>query len=129
MWLDVKITDAKGNVLLRSGQLDSKKEIDQNAVIFHTVLGNKHGESEINVAKADRVLYDHRIPPKGYRIEKYDFYIPNEAVSPLKIEAVLKYRSASQSLANILLGDKAPEIPVINMADITETIDITDLKN
>ena len=128
MWLDVNITDAKGNVLLKSGQLNGKKEIDQHAVVFHTQLGNKHGEIELNVAKADRVLYDHRIPPKGYRIERYDFFIPKEAVSPLTIEAVLKYRSASQSLANILLGDKAPEITVINMAGITEEIDISDLK-
>ena len=69
----------------------------------------------MNVALADRILYDHRIPPKGYKIEKYAFIIPPDAVPPLKVEATLKYRSASQGLAKLLLGEDAPEIPVTKM--------------
>ncbi len=122
MWLDVSITDAKGKIILRSGSLDKDGKIDENAVLFHTILGNKEGEPVLNVAKADRILYDYRIPPKGHIIEKYSFYIPENAVSPLKVEATLKYRSVSQSLARTLLGDSAPEIPVINMVTITDEI-------
>jgi cytochrome c5 len=121
MWLDVKITDAKGKILLRSGGLDEKGSIDKDAVIYHTKLGNEKGDL-LNVVLADRVLYDHRIPPKGYMIESYAFYIPDDAVSPLNIEVTLKYRSASQELARILLGEKALEIPVIDMATISEKI-------
>ena len=99
-----------------------KADIDKDAVIYHTKLGNEKGEV-LNVALADRVLYDHRIPPKGYMIESYAFYIPDDAVSPLNIEVSLKYRSASQELARILLGEKAPEIPVIDMATISEKIE------
>ncbi|RJQ49433.1 MAG: cytochrome c554 family protein [Nitrospiraceae bacterium] len=124
MWLDVKITDAKGKVLLRSGEVDMKGNIDKNAVVYHTKLGNEKGEPELNVALADRILYDHRIPPKGYMIESYAFYIPEDAVSPLNIEVSLKYRSASQELARVLLGENAPEIPVINMASVTEKIEV-----
>ncbi len=76
----------------------------------------------MNVALADRILYDHRIPPKGYHIERYAFYIPDDAVSPLKIDISLKYRSASQSLAKTLLGENALEIPVIEMVNIFEEI-------
>ena len=122
MWLDVKITDAKGKLLFRSGGLDKDGEVDENAVIYHTQLGNEKGEPVINVAKADRILSDHRIPPKGYAIEKYAFYVPADAVSPLRVEVTLKYRSASQSLAKILLGDSAPEIPVIDMVSTVDEI-------
>ena len=124
MWLDLKVTDAKGNVLLRSGDLDEKGDIDKKAVIFHTKLGNEKGEPVINVALADRILYDHRVPPKGFQIENYSFYIPDSAASPIKIKATLKYRSASQALANILLGKDAPKMPVVDMVVIEETISI-----
>jgi hypothetical protein len=115
MWLHVRITDADGRVIFSSGELDQKGNIDKDAVIYYTQLGNKDGAPVLNVAKADRILYDYRIPPKGYTIEKYAFIIPPDAVPPLKIETTLKYRSASQGLANLLLGEDAPEIPIINM--------------
>jgi hypothetical protein len=55
-------------------------------------------------------------------MQNFPLYIPDNAVSPIRIEATLKYRSASQSLANTLLGDNAPEIPVIDMVSISEEI-------
>ncbi len=122
MWLDVKVTDAKGNILLRSGQLDVKGDIDANAVVFHTKLGNEKGDAVINVAQADRILYDHRIPPKGYHIERYAFYIPAGAESPLSVEVKLRYRSISPPLSQVLLGDSAPVIPVIEMVRVIDKI-------
>jgi mono/diheme cytochrome c family protein len=122
MWLDVKISDAKGKILLRSGALDKKGGIDKNAVKYSTILGNEMGEPVLNVSKADRILFDYRVPPKGYVLENYAFYIPSGAVSPLNIKATLKYRSASQALARTLLGDKAPQIPVIDMVTIEKKI-------
>jgi len=80
------------------------------------------GEPVLNVSKADRILFDYRVPPKGYVIENYAFYIPSGAVSPLNIKATLKYRSASQALARTLLGDKAPQLPVIDMVTIEKQI-------
>ncbi len=123
MWLDVSITDAAGKTLLRSGGLDKEGNIDKTAVKYYTQLGNEKGEPVLNVALADRILYDYRIPPKGYVIEKYTFYIPDDAISPIKIDISLKYRSASQGLAQTLLGKDAPEIPVVVMTNLKEEID------
>jgi len=123
MWLSVAITDARGKTIFRSGSLDKNGNIDDGAVIYYTQLGNKKGDPVLNVALADRILYDHRIPPKGYLIEKYAFQIPSVAVSPLTVEAVLKYRSVSQSLAKALLGESAPKIPVIDMVSLAEKIE------
>ncbi|MBI4654729.1 MAG: cytochrome c554 family protein [Nitrospirae bacterium] len=123
MWLDVKITDARGKIILKSGSLDKNGEIDKDAVLYYTQLGNEKGEPVINVALADRILYDHRIPPKGYVIERYAFNIPSDAISPLNIEVALKYRSASQPLTRALLGESAPEIPVIDMVSLIDKIE------
>ncbi len=122
MWLDIKITDSTGKVILRSGALDENGDIDINAVKYFTQLGNSKGEPVINVAMADRILYDYRIPPKGYVIERYAFYIPVDAVSPLNVQVSLKYRSTSQRLARTLLGGDAPDIPVINMVKLEKEI-------
>jgi mono/diheme cytochrome c family protein len=123
MWLDISITDASGKSLLRSGVLDKEGNIDKTAVKYYTQLGNEKGEPVLNVALADRILYDYRIPPKGYVIEKYAFYIPDDVISPIKIDISLKYRSASQGLAKTLLGKDAPEIPVVVMTNLKEEIE------
>ncbi|MDD5774109.1 MAG: multiheme c-type cytochrome [bacterium] len=123
IWLNVTITDKDGNVLLSSGKLDLTGEIEKNSIIFHTDLGNEKNEHAVNVALADKILYDHRIPPKGYQLEEYSFLIPQETVSPLKVDVVLRYRSASPEIARLLLGDKAPEIPVIDMVSLSEKIE------
>jgi len=123
MWLDIRITDANGKEILRSGRLDEKGDLDINAVKYFTQLGNDKGEPVLNPALADRILYDYRIPPKGYVIEKYAFYIPDTALSPITVEATLKYRSVSPSLAKTLLGDNAPDIPVIDMVKATGKIE------
>jgi hypothetical protein len=123
MWLSVAITDAKGKTILRSGVLDKNGNIDEGAVLYHSQLGNKEGKPVLNVAMADRILFDHRIPPKGYLIEKYSFQIPSDAVSPFTVEAALKYRSASQSFAKALFENDAPRIPVIEMVRLTDKIE------
>jgi hypothetical protein len=115
MWLYVKITDSNGTLLFQSGGLDEKSQIDKEAVLYHTILGNDKGEPVVNIAKASKVLYDHRIPPKDHVIEKFSFSIPSDAVSPVSIEATLKYRSISQPLVQELMGDEAPVMPVIDM--------------
>jgi mono/diheme cytochrome c family protein len=117
MWLYVKVTDGNRNLIFQSGGLDERSKIDKNAVLYNTVLGNDKGEPVVNIAKASKILYDYRIPPKDHVIEEYSFEIPSEAVSPLSIEAILKYRSISQPLAQELMGDEAPVMPVINMAN------------
>lgn len=122
MWLDVKITDAQGKVLLHSGALDKDQNIVGDAVIYHTVFGDKNGQPVLNVAKAAQILSDYRVPPKGHVTEEYSFFIPLEAVSPVKVEAELKYRSIAPSLARTLLGDKAPEVPSVVMTSTTEEL-------
>lgn len=124
MWLDVKISDSRGKVIFRSGSLDKNGNIDKNAVLYYTQLGNSRGEPVINVALADRILYDHRVPPKGYLIEKYAFIIPADAVSPLTVKATLKYRSASPSFAKKILGAGAPEIPVVDMVSLVGKLEL-----
>ena len=124
MWLDIKVKDSANRVILSSGSVDKNGKIDAEAVMYNTVLGNSKGEPVINIAIADRVLTDYRIPPKGYVIEDYSFFIPGYINGPLNIEVTLRYRSSSQEFINIALKDKAPKLPIIDMTKANITIDI-----
>jgi hypothetical protein len=117
MWLEVKVTGPGGEKLLQSGKLDEKGEIDPEAILYHTVFADAKGEPVgARVWEADRLLYDYRIPPLGYALEKFSFLIPAGARGKCQVEVRLLYRSLSQSVVNLLLGPQAPSWPVYEMA-------------
>ena len=121
MWLHVVVTDAVGAMLFESGALDAKGDVDPGARMYNIVLADKDGNHTANVALADHVESDSRIPPKGQAVETYSLTAPFRALTGLTITATLKYRSASQALINSLLGTAAPTLPVIDMASATQT--------
>lgn len=126
MWLDVTVTDSKGKVVFRSGELDEKGNIKPGAVIYHTVLG-KHGqkpEATSFLPEASEVLVDRRIRPKGYDIAEYSFVVPEDAVGPLSYHAEVRYRSAPQAVVDRLLGKNAPKLPYFDMGEAEGKIEM-----
>jgi len=66
------------------------------------------------------MLYDHRIPPKGYHDETYGLKKPCK--KPMTIRAELRYRSIDTSVVKLLLGEKSGSVPVITMAVTERTV-------
>ncbi|MCZ7383661.1 MAG: hypothetical protein O8C63_02805, partial [Candidatus Methanoperedens sp.] len=124
MWLDVSVKDAKGNEIFRSGALDKEGNVDPNAVIYRTVLGDASGNPTLKVWAADHVISDTRIPPKGNSLEKYNFLLPENAQGPLTVEAKLYYHTASQGLADLLFGKGAVNVPEIEMTKATANLKV-----
>ncbi|MFV1965491.1 MAG: multiheme c-type cytochrome [Pirellulaceae bacterium] len=115
MWLDVQVTDADGQELFRSGAIDENGDIDKDAVMYHGVAVDADGKPTVLPWAMERFVYFHTIPPKGYVLERYAFAVPRGAREPFAAKATLRYRSFPQSVANLLLGDGAPTVPVIDM--------------
>ena len=125
MWLEVTVTGPGGEKLLESGKLDEKGEIGPEAVLYHTVFANSKGEPVgARVWEADYLLYDHRIPPLGYSLEKFSFQLPAGAKGKCQVQVKLLYRSLPQSLVNQLLGPQAPSWPVYEMARKEASFDV-----
>lgn len=124
IWLDVGVKDAKGNEIYRSGALDKEGNVDTNAVIYRTVLGDASGNPTLKVWAADHVISDTRIPPKGYSVEKYDFLLPVSAQGPLTVEAKLYYHTASQGLSDLLFGKGVVNVPEIEMTKATANLKV-----
>ncbi len=118
MWLHVTARDKGGKALYESGSVDAEGNIDPEAVIYKTVLGEggKERKPTFFLPAAVQVLSDKRISPRGYSVEPYAFPLPESAQGEIEIEATLRYRSAPQFLINELLGEKAPTLPIVDMA-------------
>lgn len=118
MWLEVGVTGPGGEKLFASGAVDERGEIDSEAILYHTVFANAKGEPVgARVWEADHLLWDHRIPPLGYSLERFRFLIPPGMKGKCQVEARLLYRSFPQSLVNLLFGAQAPSWPIHEMTN------------
>lgn len=117
MWLDVRVTDAEGRQVFRSGDLDEKGDLREEARIFNSHAVDKDGHHTVKPWEIARFEYVKTIPPKGSATENYSFVVPADAKLPLTVMAVLRYRSYPQSVANLLLGKDAPVLPIVDMAE------------
>ncbi|MCX8043791.1 MAG: NapC/NirT family cytochrome c [Desulfobacterota bacterium] len=124
MWLDVTIIDAQGNEIFRSGRLNALGDLDEEARIFNAAAVDKEGRHTYKPWEIVRFEYNKTIPPKGFAIERFAFIAPSSAQGPIKVKAILRYRSYPQSLANKLLGKDAPVLPIVDMADREATIQV-----
>ncbi len=122
MWLDVKASDAGSRVLYHSGGIDEQGAIDPDAVMFNAVAKDKDGEHTAKPWEIVRFESVSTIQPKGSVTVPYAFLIPEDAKWPLKVEVTLRYRSFDQALADMLLGDDAPVVPVIDMVSAAGSI-------
>jgi hypothetical protein len=122
MWLEILVKDALGRTIFQSGGVDREGNLDPEARMFNIKMADKEGNPTINVAKADRIVKDNRIPPKGYRIEQYTFFVPLRGILGYTVEARLRYRSAPQSVINALLGSAAAALPIIEMTSASAEV-------
>ncbi len=122
MWLDVKVTDASGQALYRSGALDEDYNLQEGTVLFRAESVDAQGRHTIKPWEIVRFAYNTTIPPKGYADREFAFLVPDDAKGPVRVEVKLRYRSYPQAVANLLLGDEAPVLPIVDMAQAEGTI-------
>ncbi len=127
MWLEVKVTDATGQVIYHSGAFDEKTgQIDPNAVIYLKILTDANSDViyEHILFNAEAYIYTRDpIPAKASDTIPYSFTVPANAQGPLKVESTLWYRLALQEfvtyslnldliLAPVMMEQTVVEIPV-----------------
>ncbi len=72
MWLEIMVKDGEGH-LFQSGGVDNEGNLKPDTRLFNIKMADKEGNPTINVAKADRIVKDSRIPPKGYQTSSTRF--------------------------------------------------------
>lgn len=126
MWLDVRAADGSGKTLLASGVLDAAGDLPREAISFGAETVDAEGKPTLLPWKMDKFTRFNTIPPKAHVDAEYFFTPGPESKGRIKVTATLRYRSYPQSLANELLGAKAPRIDVIDMSTATAAIAVED---
>ncbi|WP_250656464.1 YncE family protein [Alkalimarinus coralli] len=115
-WLQVKVVDATGREVFKSGYLDEEGNVEPDARMFMKVFGDKEGKPVgLIFWRYEKLLSDTRIPADGYRDESYS--LPDDAVYPLSVESKLMYRLYPQWVTNAVKA-KVPELtdpPVLEL--------------
>ncbi len=128
MWLEVLITDSKGNVLLKSGFLDEKGELDPKTYNFNSDGMDINMKFALDPWEVVSFSKHDTIPPKGYR-DVYYTLINDAKADELKFSAKLRFRQASQAVVEKLLSNQpkgvdlekiygltaVPAVPVVDM--------------
>lgn len=128
MWLDFKVLNKQGEVLYRLGSV-KKGQTEEGTQSFKVVLGDKDGNIvDLNVLDADRILYDTRIEPKGYKDVEFQFYLPPKFAGRVRLVADLNYWSFSQAFLDHLMGKDAPRARITKMTDAQATALVVQVK-
>ena len=99
VWLELKATDDKGQVLFWSGKVedDGKGPVEKSAHFYRSQSIDEHGNpiNKRNAWAARALVYVKLIPPGAADTVHYRLRIPEHAGSKIKLEAKLNYRKFS----------------------------------
>ncbi len=127
IWLEVIAKDDQGRELMRSGTLNADNSLPEDTVIFNAHAVDKNGKPTNLPWEITRFTHTNTIPPRGYKDGEYAFNVPGDAKT-VTVTAKLHYRSFSQKLADVLLGEGKLKIPSVEMKSITTTYPVKDKK-
>ncbi len=127
IWLEVHVTDDKGNVLLSSGVAKGNL-VPADAVSFINRSVDKDAKPTINPWEIASFDHQNTIPPKGFRYGVYAFRLPDGAAG-FKVHAKLNYQSYAQKVADKLLGEGKLTVPTVVMKELSRDYTASDLKS
>jgi tetratricopeptide (TPR) repeat protein len=120
VWLELKATDDKGNLVFWSGRAeeDGKGPVEKSAHFYRSLSIDEHGNpiNKRNAWSARALVYVKLIPPGAADVVHYRLRVPQNAGSKLKLEAKLNYRKFSWyynqfSYAGVTNGDPSQFTP------------------
>lgn len=138
MWLEVKIKDERGKLVMTSGMIgkDGSLPVDVRKFSSDGMGSDMHFAIDPWVVTA---FSSHEtIPPKGYKDAFFGINVP-KASKQVTVEARLRYRQADQKVAEALLKavpegidlardygvTKIPELPVVDMTASSSVFAVT----
>jgi hypothetical protein len=127
VWLEVKVTDATGRVLLHSGSIEARdRAVDSSAHRLGATLRDKRGVviRDCGIWRVASVEGSRRIEPYETIEDRYEVAIPSDARGPLSITATWNHRRASQAFVDWVYGGSGPAFPIVPVASTTATTEL-----
>jgi len=114
VWVDLEAR-LNGQVIGRSGAIDSEGYVDPWAHFVNALVLDRHG-NRIDRRNGQDIfvpLYDHQIPPGAAQVVHYLLELPDEVNGQLELSVKLNYRKFDRIYMDYVYGKgKGPELPV-----------------
>lgn len=141
-WVELRVSDAAGNVVYESGHLDGKGLIPPGSFMFKAEPVDRYGNliDRHNLWEMVGVRYRRSLFPGYSDVAEYQLACPGTAtgnapvreltvpgsasVGPLQIEARLQYRKIDQYLVDFLFPGKGLSSPVTTIATARASVDV-----
>jgi len=124
-WVEFEAIDASGRLLMHSGAIQPSGALDPSAHSFTNRLVNSNGELNglHQVWNTKVVAYNNTIQSGRSQIVRYEFQVPADTVSPIRVTAKVNYRRFNQRFIDYGLG-RHYEMPVVEMASRTRVLNL-----
>ncbi|MFZ1084132.1 MAG: tetratricopeptide repeat protein [Terracidiphilus sp.] len=124
-WVEFEAKDSAGRTIFHSGAIQPNGSLDPNAHSFTNRLINSDGELNglHQVWNTKVVAYNNTIQSGRSQIVRYEFQVPESAISPIIISAKINYRRFNQRFIDYGLG-RHYEMPVVEIAARTRVLNI-----
>jgi hypothetical protein len=134
MWLEVKVEDPSGKVILAAGAPDADGKLLENARIFNSDGVGNDFHFAVDPWVITSFSRHDTIPPRGYKDAYFGVPVPADGQTVV-FRAKLRYRQAEQAVAEALLGavpkdidlqatyglTSVPPLPIVDMAETAAT--------
>lgn len=124
-WVEFEAKDAKGRVLMHSGELKPDGSLDPSAHSFtnrlisvDNKLNNLHQVWDTRIQ-----AYNNTINSGRSQVVRYEFKVPRNITGPIAITAKVNYRRFNQQFINFVFG-KHYDMPIVEMASHTRTLNL-----
>ncbi len=129
VWVDVKITDAGGRIVGRSGGMrESDGEVDPWSHFVNVYMLDRHGNriDRRNPQDIFTPLYNKQIPPGAADVLHYGFILSDDVQGPVTIEAKLNYRKFDTTYMRYFQGEKfvRNDLPISVLASDRIVLDV-----
>ena len=124
VWIDLLVASDSGETLYRNGAIDEQGRVDPDAVMYHSVLADKDGKVTYRPWLAEKMVFEKLIPPKATVKESYTIPLPTGVKGPLRVTAVLRYRSAPQDIMDEMFGKGRFSIETVDMTEAAAVVPV-----
>jgi hypothetical protein len=125
IWLDLRVTDAKGRPIAATPGLDQRHLLSPAAVRLGADLLDKEGQRILDHRfwAAERVINKQILDLDQPRTDAFRFRVPPDAAFPLQAEAAWRYRRYNQNMADAVYGAGRVTFPVVELGSATAQIE------
>lgn len=118
IWLEVEVFSAADELLAHFGAVDDHGRIADDTLILGTVFADADGQPTHKLWRAESIISDRRIPPRGTDRQAYHVSV-GDGPEPALIHARLWYRGSSQEFVDQVFAgaEERVVVPHILMAE------------